>query len=96
MKTVKRKAKSAALIWKECGLTAGYHSHRAPAVNGSYQIIPTFRGSVFTGYVVSQLQDLDVRYLCGKPGHAGTKQLDEAKAIAQADHDAVTRSPRHR
>ena len=38
MKTVKRKAKSAALVWKEFGLTAGYHSHTAPAANGSYYI----------------------------------------------------------
>jgi hypothetical protein len=43
---------------------------------------------VFNGYVVSQLDDLDARYLCGKPGHGGTKKLDEAKAIAQADRDA--------
>ncbi|MFZ1150466.1 MAG: hypothetical protein WAR76_12115 [Xanthobacteraceae bacterium] len=43
---------------------------------------------VFNGYLVSQLDDLDARYLCGKPGHGGTKKLDEAKAIAQADHDA--------
>ena len=43
---------------------------------------------VFNGYLVSQLDDLDARYLCGKLGHGGTKKLDEAKAIAQADHDA--------
>jgi len=30
----------------------------------------------------------DARHLCGKPGHGGTEKLDEAKAIAQADHDA--------
>jgi hypothetical protein len=88
VKTVKRKAKSAALVWKEFGLTAGYHSHTAPAANGSYYIIPTFEQKVFKGYLVSQLDDLDARYLCGKPGHGGTKKLDEAKAIAQADHDA--------
>jgi hypothetical protein len=38
VKTVKRKAKSAALLWKEFGLTAGYHSHTAPAAKGSYCI----------------------------------------------------------
>ena len=79
MKTVKRKAKSAALLWKEFSLTAGYHSHTAPAAKGSYCIIPAFEGKVF---------NCDARYLCGKPGHGGTKKLDEAKAIAQADHDA--------
>jgi hypothetical protein len=88
VKTVKRKAKSAALVWKEFGLTAGYHSHTAPAAKGSYYIIPTFERKVFNGYLVSHLDDLDARYLCGKPGHGGTKKLDEAKAIAQADHDA--------
>jgi hypothetical protein len=88
VKTVKRKAKSAALVWKEFGLTAGYHSHTAPAARGSYYIIPTFEGKVFNGYVLSRVEDLDARYLCGNPGHGGTKKLDEAKAIAQADHDA--------
>ena len=88
LKTVKSKAKSAALVWKEFGLTAGYHSHRAPATNGSYCIIPTFERKVFNGYLVSQVHDCDVRYLCGEPGHGGTKKLDEAKAIAQADLDA--------
>jgi hypothetical protein len=55
VKTVKRKAKSAALVWKEFGLTAGYHSHAAPAAKGSYYIIPIFKREVFNGYVVSQL-----------------------------------------
>jgi hypothetical protein len=40
---------------------------------------------VFNGYV-SQVDDCNARYLCGKPGHGGTK--DEAKAMAQADYDA--------
>jgi hypothetical protein len=88
VKTVKRKAKSAALVWKELHLTAGYHSHTASATKGSYCITPTFEREVFNGYVVSQLVDCDARYLCGKPGHGGTKKLDEAKAIAQADQDA--------
>jgi hypothetical protein len=88
VKTVKRKAKSVALVWKEFGPAAGYHSYTAPAAKGSYYIIPTFERNVFNGYVVSQLDDLDARYLCGKPGHGGTKKLDEAKAIAQADRDA--------
>jgi hypothetical protein len=87
-KTVKRKSKNAALVWKEFGLTAGYHSHTAPAAKGSYYIIPTFERNVFNGYLVSQLDDCDTRYLCGKPGRGGTKKLDEAKAIAQADHGA--------
>jgi hypothetical protein len=88
VKTVKRKAKSAALTWKEFGLTAGYHSHTAPAAKGSYYITPTFEREVFNGYLVSQVYDCDTRYLCGKPGHAGTNKLDEAKTVAQADHDA--------
>ena len=88
VKNFKRKDKSAALVWKEFGLTAGYHSHRALAAKGSYYIIPTFERKVFNGYLVSQLVDCDTRYLCGEPGHPGTKKLDEAKAIAQADHDA--------
>jgi hypothetical protein len=88
VKTVKRKAKRAALVWKEFGLTAGYHSHTAPAAKGSYCITPTFEREVFNGYLVSQVDDCDARYLSGKPGHGGTKKLDEAKTIAQADHDA--------
>ena len=43
---------------------------------------------MFNGYLVSQVDDCDVRYLCGEPGHGGTEKLDEAKAIAQADLDA--------
>jgi hypothetical protein len=54
VKTVKRKAKSGALVWKEFGLTAGYHSHTAPAAKGSYYIIPTFERTVFNGYLVSR------------------------------------------
>jgi hypothetical protein len=73
VKTVKRKAKSVALVWKEFGPAAGYHSYTAPAAKGSYYIIPTFERNVFNGYVVSQLDDLDARYLCGKPGHGGTR-----------------------
>ncbi len=88
MKTVKRKTKSAALVWKEFGLTAGYNSHRAPAANGSYCITPTFEREMFNGYLVSQVVGCDSRHLCGTPRHGGTKKLDEAKAIAQADHDA--------
>ena len=57
VKTVKRKAKSAALVWKEFGLTAGYHSHTAPAAKGSYCITPTFEREVFNGYLVSQVDD---------------------------------------
>jgi hypothetical protein len=49
---------------------------------------PTFERKVFNGYLVSQVHDSDCRYLCGTPGHGGTKKLDDAKAIAQADHDA--------
>jgi hypothetical protein len=86
VKAVKRKAKSAPLVWKDLGLTAGYHSHTAPAAKSSYCIIPTFEREVFNGYLVSQVDNWDVRYLCGKPGHGGTKKLD--KAIAQADHAA--------
>jgi hypothetical protein len=85
---VKRKATSAALVWKAFGLTAGYQSHTARAAKGSYCITPTFEREVFNGYLVSQVEDTDCRYLCGKPGHGGTKKLGEAKAIAQADHDA--------
>jgi hypothetical protein len=96
VKTVKAKAKRAALLWKEFGLTAGYHSHTAPAAKGSYCVTPTFEREVFKGYLVSQVDDCDVRYLRGKPGHGGTKKLDAAKAIAQADHDAQTGSVRHR
>ena len=96
MKAVKRKAKSAPLVWKDLGLTAGYHSHTAPAAKGSYCIIPTFEREVFNGYLVSQVDDCDARYLCGKPGHGGTKKLDAAKAIAQADHGAyLLRLPAH-
>jgi hypothetical protein len=65
VKTVTRKAKSAALVWKEFGLTAGYHSHTAPAAKGSYYIIPTLELTVFNGYLVSQVHDCDARYLCG-------------------------------
>ena len=57
VKTVKRKAKSAALVWKEFGLTAGYHSHTAPAAKGSYCITPTFEREVFNGYLVWQVDD---------------------------------------
>jgi hypothetical protein len=96
VKPVKRKAKSAALIWKELYLTAGYHSHTAPAANGSYCITPTFEREVFNGYLVSQVDDCDTRYLCGAPGHGGTRKLDEAKAIAQVHHDGQTGSMRHR
>ena len=88
MKTIKRKAKRAALVWKEFGLTAGYHSHTARAAKGSYCITPAFEWKVFNGYLVSQVYGCDARHLCGKPGHGGTEKLDEAKAIAQADHDA--------
>jgi hypothetical protein len=88
VKTAKAKSKGAALVWKEFGLTAGYHSYTAPATKGSYYIIPTFERKVFNGYLVSQLEDLDARHLYGDPGHSGPKKLDEAKAIAQADHDA--------
>ena len=77
---------SATLVWKEFG--AGYHSHTARAAKGSYCITPTFESEVFNGYLVSQVHDSDCRYLCGAPGHGGTKKLDDAKAIAQADHDA--------
>ncbi len=87
VKTVKKKAKCAALVWKEFGLTAGYHSHKALAAKGSYYIVPTFEQTVFNGYVVSQVNGLDVRYLCGDRGTA-LRKLGEAKAIAQADHDA--------
>ena len=96
MKAVKRKAKSAPLVWKDLGLTAGYHSHTAPAAKGSYCIIPTFEREVFNGYLVSQVDDCDLRYLCGEPGHGDTKKkLDEAKAIAQADHYAGRDRMRH-
>ncbi len=61
MKTVKRRAKSAALEWKEFGLTAGYHSHTAPAAKGSYYISPTFEREVFNAYLVSQLEDCEAR-----------------------------------
>jgi hypothetical protein len=40
-------------VWKEFGLTAGYHSHRAPAAKGTYCITPTFEREVFNGYFVS-------------------------------------------
>jgi hypothetical protein len=60
VKTIKCKAKSAALIWREFGLTAGYHSHRALAAKGSYCIIPTFERGLFNGYLVN---DCDARYL---------------------------------
>jgi hypothetical protein len=83
VKTVKRKAKSAALVWKDFRLTAGYHSHTAPAAKGRYCITPTFEREEFNGYLVSQVDGCDARYLCGKPGHGGTKTLDDAKAIAQ-------------
>jgi len=88
VKAVKRKAKSAPLVWKDLGLTAGYHSHTALAAKGSYYIIPTFEREVFNGYLVSQVDDCDVRYLCGKPGHGGTRKLGQAKAIPQGDHGA--------
>ena len=81
VKTVKAKA-------NKFGLTAGYHSHTAPAAKGSYYVIPTFERKGFNGYLIAQVVDCDTRYLCGKPRHGGTKKLDEAKAIAQADHDA--------
>jgi len=68
VKTVKAKAKSAALLWKEFGLTAGYHSHTAPAAKGSYCITPTFEREVFKGYLVSQVDDCDVRYLAASRG----------------------------
>jgi hypothetical protein len=55
MKLAKRKAKSAALVWKEFGLTAGYHSHTAPAAKGNYCITPTFEREVFNDYLVSQM-----------------------------------------
>ena len=55
MKAIKRKAKRAALVWKEFGLTAGYHSHTARAAKGSYCITPTFEREVFNGYLVSQV-----------------------------------------
>jgi hypothetical protein len=46
VKTVKRKAKSAVLVWKEFGLTAGYHSHTAPAAKGSlFSIEPASEGA---------------------------------------------------
>ncbi len=88
VKTIKTKAKSAVLLWKEFGLTAGYHSHRAPAAKGSYYIIPTFERKVFKGYLISHLDDLDARCLRVHPGHGAITKLDEAKAVAQADHDA--------
>ncbi len=40
------------------------------------------------GLTVFTRTKVPARYLCGKPGHGGTKKLDEAKAITQADHDA--------
>ncbi len=49
---------------KEFGLTAGYHSHTASAAKGSYYIIPTFEQKVFNGYLVSQVDDYNARYLC--------------------------------
>ena len=67
MKTVKRKAKSAALVWKEFGLTAGYHSHRAPAAKGSYCIIPTFARKVFNGYLVSQVRGHSTMHHLSRP-----------------------------
>jgi hypothetical protein len=88
VKTIKRKAKRAALVWKEFGLTAGYHSHTARAAKGSYCITRPLSGKY--SMVISSRKWMagDARHLCGKPGHGGTEKLDEAKAIAQADHDA--------
>jgi len=84
VKTIKRKAKRAALVWEEFGLTAGYHSHTARAAEGSYRITPAFERKVFNGYLVSQVYGCDARHLCGNRGTVVLRNWTRP----QADHDA--------
>jgi hypothetical protein len=82
-----------ALVWKDYGPNDyGHHNYQAPAAKGTYNIMPAANykpasGSMtFTGYSV-------VHWPTGKiiDGQrrlsSGVKTIEEAKAIAEADHE---------
>jgi hypothetical protein len=87
-----------ALVWKDYGPNDyGRHNYQAPAAKGIYNIMPAANykpasGSMaFAGYSVvhrptGKIIDGQRRL------SSGVKTIEEAKAIAQADHDAGNRS----
>jgi hypothetical protein len=84
----KDRSASGALKWKDDGDPLGGSS--APAARGIYTISVSqhFPSGAFAGYTVAHLPE---KVIGGKRGERrikdGIKDLDKAKAIAQADHD---------
>jgi hypothetical protein len=83
------KAKSDALVWRETPGVLGGHVHaEAPATWGRYNVRPAYSlpDNQFHGYHVKHLPhgtNRDARSVA-----KNIKDVDKAKALAQADHDA--------
>ena len=77
-----------ALVWKD--LTpqevAGGHTHEAKAAHGRYLIMPVTAFPA-SGYFVQHWPS-EVRTVSRRILNVSVETIEEAKAIAQADHDA--------
>jgi hypothetical protein len=82
-----------ALKWQDHGSTTmGYRWYTALAARGFYFINPTFTGRASSTKRASSATTLKGdelnRSICGVVGRGGVMEVAEAKAAAQADHDA--------
>jgi hypothetical protein len=86
----KAKPSGDALVWKDCGVRdasrGGRHGYQANVVQGTFTITPAvaFPSLTFSGYSVDHKPTGGNRRVLAN----GVKTVKQAKAIAQADHDA--------